>query len=961
MRKCYILGIIILGCPLYSFSQPRVVVDPEQFTLRLPYGADEEEVINVSNLSDQEMWVVAEAGPEEIGRRLNLVIWTDFIQNDFSLSNLLITLNGLPALQRRVFLNSSAPESLQVALASAHLLILPHQDAAPPDTFASIGQLWSGVLEEFCAQGGYIVALESEGNIAELLHSARIMDLEILARGRDFSCVVVDNSPLGAGVRDYITLGSTSLHRLRGDGWAVSESRDPQGAHISARRAGRGGVVYFGSEWRVYNPAMKRLLENALMWYTGGRSWLVTSLDTLQLPPQESADLFFRVDARAVEEPGVYNRDLYLKTNIEGDSLIRVPIEFTVTPWRAVNLEAVPPRFFIITPRDTSLVLRLVNRGEGYLRARLRLSDPNQRWLQLNRWEITLPGRLEERLLLRIYADSTEEELNGNALQLTYFNPDPALLEVPILYYKGSQLGSVGGRVEEADSHNPVARAEIWLDGLSTFTNEEGEFLLQGVPRGNYRLEVKHQEYMPYVSRWFSVAEGETSWVNAQLLWSSVEVQLNMPQVVQLPYQGSAIFQGVIINRGNGSFSYSTTPLDSLPVAIYGVWEKVREYRWGGGGRANLMGLVFDGENFWVSGLSSPDQIPYIWLFNEDGVALDSFPQPVAYPLGMSDLTWDGRLIWGSDFGQLIGVNRRGEVEGRIRIPIRYGRGVAYSSLDSTFFITETRGPLYQINRNGEIVREIERPDRECYGLAYDDTRRDGFTLYLHQFYGPTGSQIIRLNPHNGEWIWEKNISREEREFPAGCETSYLLKERSSVLMVQMSGGSGRGLFYHISPLGYWMALEPPNGEVPAQGERLVRLTVSTLGMREGERRAGGLILMGHQRGGPDTITVQLEVLPLESKRTPEKSLPYSPLLIHIYPVPFNHTFKIFYQVPEGLPFRIGLYDIQGRLVKRLMQSKGTGHVEEQGFSVGDIASGLYFITLATEHQKKAVKVLYLP
>ncbi|MFN3820989.1 MAG: carboxypeptidase regulatory-like domain-containing protein [bacterium] len=956
----HLIAIVSLIAFKLSFSQPGIVIDPEHFEVRLPYGADEEEVMNISNLTESPITIVPTLGPEERRRTVNIVIWTAFITNDRTLTNLLNSLNTLPAYQRRVNLNSSRPEDLAQALSTAHLFILPYQDAASPETLFTIGESWRGILEDFTRQGGFIVALEAEYGLSDLLRGAGIMDIEILEIGRDFVCSVIDDSPLSSGVRSYTAIGRNSIHRLRGEGWVVAQSQEPLGAHISARYVNRGGVVYYGSQWWIVNPAMERLFHNALMWFSGGYTWLDVVTDTLTIPPDESMDLFFRIDARAIREPGEYERSLILQTSLPEEPNLEIPISMTVAPPYKVEFEVLPNRVFIISQRDTSITLRIVNFGEGFLRATIQLRDTTQRWLVPNRTYVTLSGGIEDRLLLRFYADSVPQEFVGNELIFRSAHPQEQEKSVPVIYYTGNEFGAVIGTVREQGSGIPVSRAQVNLYGLATFTDNEGNFSLSSVPVGLYQLEVEHPEYLLYRSEWLNVENQETTEVSITLNWSDATVQIDLPDIITLPPISSRSIPGRLINSGPGAFIYNAIPIDRVFEDRHSPWQRISEFSFSTVGRSPIFGIAYDGEFIWLCGLSGIDQVPYLWLFRSQEELIDSFPQPVDYPLGFSDLTWDGHLVWGSDFGRLKGINREGRVEEEIRIPIRYARGVAYSPQDSTFYITEARGTIFQVTRGGRVLREIERPDRECYGLAYNGSRRDGYELYLHLAYGPTGSQIIRIKPHTGEWLWEENLFREGDESPGGCEVSYLWEEGGAVLLVQMVGRPGASRIYYLNSLPYWVTLIPPQGSIPSRSSQEFTLRFETFGFRNGEFREGGIVLMGHQKGGPDSIKVRISVAPLKASNFNPNLTPSTLEITDCFPIPFNSTFRLTYRVPTGITYQIVLYDVQGRIVNKLYWGTGVGVRESRWFKTKDLSSGLYFIRLESQQGSVFSKTLLL-
>ncbi len=65
----------------------------------------------------------------------------------------------------------------------------------------------------------------------------------------------------------------------------------------------------------------------------------------------------------------------------------------------------------------------------------------------------------------------------------------------------GEVNGSVEGRVFDAESQSPLARAEVVLVGLDprATTDREGRFVLSEIPPGIYALRVSRVGYEPLV------------------------------------------------------------------------------------------------------------------------------------------------------------------------------------------------------------------------------------------------------------------------------------------------------------------------------------------------------------------------------------------------------------------------------------------------------------------------------
>jgi len=83
------------------------------------------------------------------------------------------------------------------------------------------------------------------------------------------------------------------------------------------------------------------------------------------------------------------------------------------------------------------------------------------------------------------------------------------------------------------------------------------------------------------------------------------------------------------------------------------------------------------------------------------------------------------------------------------------------------------------------------------------------------------------------------------------------------------------------------------------------------------------------------------------------------------YPNPFNGTATIILSGVEGGDARIGIYDIQGRLIKELMARISQGGDKKAVWDARDnsgrrVSSGIYFVRVETPQTVKVKKLLYL-
>ncbi|MBM3329733.1 MAG: carboxypeptidase regulatory-like domain-containing protein, partial [Calditrichaeota bacterium] len=630
---------------------PSILVDPDQFAFEMPHGTVENSVLNIANDGDEPLEVVVSLGVPRRDVTVNVVLWTRFATDQWRLGNLITGLSTIEADLRRIDFNDYTPDALEEVLSNAHVLVLPEQPGASQGFLFDLGRTWTDVLRDFLDRGGYIVGAESAGGIARLLEGAGLMSIRIASLAQQLNCTSNDH-PITAGIPNFVALRTCNVHRAIGfesqqltriEGWGEEFT------NISARRHGRGGIAYLGMNWWQYNDDMNFLLGNAVLWFQGGASWLLLERFAGTIRPDDSRDVFFTIDSRLTSEPGEYRRDILITSNDPANPRVTVPVDLTVTSWLPSELALTPEAFFVISRRDSAAVLIANNLGEGMLRAEVFLDDPNQQWLTINRNELVIPGGFEDRVLLRFSAANARTGFNANRLVIRYANPDTIETLVPITYYTGSTFGALEGRVTEALSGDPVTGVFISLDGLEAETDQNGDYRFPTVPVSNYQISLDARDYLPYRSGWLTIRENETASNDIALRWCSLEMTFDPDLQIASPGGHLTRIDGQFSNPGDGELRFNTEFREPAVPRNLNPWQTRLVLAPGSAVAATeLYGVAFARERIYLSGLG-PDQEPWLWRLDRNGALLDSIRQPGDHPRGMSDLAWDGELVWGAD------------------------------------------------------------------------------------------------------------------------------------------------------------------------------------------------------------------------------------------------------------------------------------------------------------------------
>ena len=100
----------------------------------------------------------------------------------------------------------------------------------------------------------------------------------------------------------------------------------------------------------------------------------------------------------------------------------------------------------------------------------------------------------------------------------------------------------------------------------------------------------------------------------------------------------------------------------------------------------------------------------------------------------------------------------------------------------------------------------------------------------------------------------------------------------------------------------------------------------------------------GNDFGNLDEITIIPEALTGIESEDDESTIPTEFQLYQNYPNPFNPTTTISFGLPEAADVTIKIYDINGRLVSKLVNKKYQAGAHKLTFSGTHLASGVYFV-----------------
>jgi len=219
---------------------------------------------------------------------------------------------------------------------------------------------------------------------------------------------------------------------------------------------------------------------------------------------------------------------------------------------------------------------------------------------------------------------------------------------------------------------------------------------------------------------------------------------------VELPFS--------VYNGGNGPL-YWRAEKRLLGDANAAPWELRRSY-WVGDttGDDRIEGVVFDGDNFFLSGAAG-DQPNTIYVINREGNWINQFVQPGESNYGMKDLEWDGELLWGSGELRVFGFDRDGNVQVQFNGPYNPNQAIAYDSDNGILWICALTNNINAYDRQGQLLdRILNRRGLRIYGLAYWTEDPDGYPLYILNSPAQNILCVHKMNVENSDTLFVRRL-----------------------------------------------------------------------------------------------------------------------------------------------------------------------------------------------------------
>ncbi|MCF7811017.1 T9SS type A sorting domain-containing protein [bacterium] len=435
-----------------------------------------------------------------------------------------------------------------------------------------------------------------------------------------------------------------------------------------------------------------------------------------------------------------------------------------------------------------------------------------------------------------------------------------SIIELSAVMTVNDPVFTINGRITDAATHESVVDAAVDVDRyiIRRFSDEDGVYALQDIPREEYNLTFTAVDHLPFTEQ-IEIIDEDVE-LNVELLHSECTPSQNQ-FFMELQPDMSYNFDFRIDNGGNGPLTYSVDrrlpgDANAEPFELRKtdeIQEAVDDDM--------LAGAIYADGQFFISGGNNGDDVDKIYILNMDREVVGQFDQFVEDRYGMRDLAYDGTLIWGAVEGTFYGFTTGGELVNSFTVDVNLeGRALAWDPENQVLLASDISTDIFAINRDGEVVVTYERPNElRIYGLGVWRDDPDGYYLYVFcRGPGDVGIDAFKLNPATGEYMLAAYFDVEGR--PGGVQITNQLDAYSWVIVALVQNPDALSI-WQLAARKEWFQINPTAGVIePDEYEEFV-LTLDAAGLPVDNDFRGEVVLMHDGVGSETVLDVTLSVV----------------------------------------------------------------------------------------------------
>ncbi len=528
-----------------------------------------------------------------------------------------------------------------------------------------------------------------------------------------------------------------------------------------------------------------------------------------------------------------------------------------------------------------------------------------------------------------------------------------------------AECGILAGNVVDGNTGESVEDVQIQVldTPYATQTDASGNYTFT-VVTGVHTVQISKPPYHDQQQEEITILVDETTTLDITLAVGIYDASVDSlaATLVDYPVESDEF---TVFNEGNGPLAvalnarpYVETDDFRDPLIDLNVTSTVNDTR--------LQGAAYGEGYFFVAGSNNFDNPNYIYVLNEEGEMVNSYIQPGsddenAGPTGMRDLAYGEDKVWGGIDGDIVAMDPgTGEEIRRFDGPYNPNRAIAYDDIRKLVWVATYGENIIGLDAySGVQVEEIEA-DLDINGIGFHGPNLDGFDLWLSVRDDPEMAALYKANPETDEIVLVETMETNSEEIEGlSFADGYLDSYVAGIGMVNQAGDDHL-LGWEWGAFLPWIELDPVTFAIAPFDSQVV--DVLWIGGHLERGTYTGYIDVEHDGiNEADIIPIQLTVE--YNTATPEagpSDVPREFALDPPYPNPFNSTASVRFALPQASRVTLTVFDVLGREVARLQEGIMPPGYHAVTFEATQLASGVYFLRMETDHGFNKVNRLML-
>lgn len=537
------------------------------------------------------------------------------------------------------------------------------------------------------------------------------------------------------------------------------------------------------------------------------------------------------------------------------------------------------------------------------------------------------------------------------------------------------------GWVTDAASGDSLESVLVTTDfGFWGLTDEHGFYEMVDVlvdTSSIYTFRARKQFYNDSTVTGIELDADDTLEVSFNILHPEFFTEIENFEAVLEPKHGFEI-NVPLINNGNGTLEFSSSiefarpnvperddlwdDFMTIPVSNY---QFINEGDTTTLGNRRIFGVTFMDSLFYISGSGNERaEVPAkIYIFDRDGVFVDSTALPWIDNWGVRGLTNDGVNVWGGYRNCLYKFDHDFTVLDSFEVPVSYATDVAYDRATATLFTCYPTRPIIAVDTLGNVIAEYESEWQgsalRVYSVAWFPQQPDSLKLYFTAVVDDI-SMLFGMNTATGEIQLLHEFVEIESDRVRGIDISDRWNSSVWTLCAVIDNNTvgDRVTVYELEPNTTWLSYSPSYGTLAAGCDTMLHIRVESA-LRPFDHYWVTLRYEYTAAPGCWEIPISMWIVE-ESGLDAGETVPQEFSLGANFPNPFNARTNIAYSLDKAGDATLSLFDINGRLIEVLKAERQAAGAHHVTFKADKLPNGVYLYRLQSGSNTAVRKMVVL-